>query len=94
MIRTFADRRTADIFSGKPIKKGLPHTLIEVARRKLDMIDNAPTLESLRVPPSNKLHALKADRKGQHAIWINSQWRVCFVWLNGDAYDVEITDYH
>jgi proteic killer suppression protein len=67
---------------------------VTVARRKLDMIDSAPTLESLKLPPSNKLHPLKGDRTGQNAIWINSQWRVCFVWLNGDAYDVEITDYH
>ncbi|MBC7577675.1 MAG: type II toxin-antitoxin system RelE/ParE family toxin [Tardiphaga sp.] len=94
MIRTFADSRTADIFAGQPIKKGFPNTMVDVARRRLDMIDNAPTLESLRLPPGNKLHALKGDRNGQHAIWINSQWRVCFVWRDGDAYDVEITDYH
>jgi proteic killer suppression protein len=94
MIKTFADRRTADIFAGRPIKKGFPNAIIDVARRKLDMIDSAPTLESLKVPPSNKLHPLRGDRKGQQAIWINSQWRVCFVWRDGDAYDVEITDYH
>ncbi len=94
MIRTFADSRTADIFAGKPMKKGFPNTVVDVARRRLDMIDNAPTLESLKLPPSNRLRALKGNRKGQQAIWINSQWRVCFVWLDGDAYDVEITDYH
>ena len=94
MIRTFADGRTADIFAGKPIKKGFPNLIVEVTRRRLDMIDNAPTLDSLKLPPSNKLHALKGNRKGQHAIWINSQWRVCFVWRDGDAYDVEVTDYH
>lgn len=94
MIKTFADHRTADIFAGKPVRKGFPNTIVTVARRKLDMIDSAPTLESLKLPPSNKLHPLKGDRTGQNAIWINSQWRVCFVWLNGDAYDVEIADYH
>ncbi|QUS41800.1 type II toxin-antitoxin system RelE/ParE family toxin [Tardiphaga alba] len=94
MIKTFADKRTAEIFAGKPIKKGFPGDIVIVARRKLDMLDNATTLESLKLPPSNKLHPLKDERKGQHAIWINSQWRLCFVWMDGDAYDVEITDYH
>jgi len=58
------------------------------------MIDSAAVLNDLKVPPGNKLHALKGDREGQHAIWINDQFRVCFTWKNGDAYDVEITDYH
>jgi proteic killer suppression protein len=94
MIKTFADRRTADIFAGRPVKKGFPNDIIGVARRKLDMIDSATTLESLKLPPSKKLNPLKDDRRGQHAIWINSQSRLCLVWLDGDAYDVEITDYH
>lgn len=94
MIKTFADRRTADIFAGKPVRKGFPGDIIDVARRKLDMLDSVTTLESLKLPPSNRLHLLKGDRKGQHAIWINSQWPLCFVWRDADAYDVEIVDYH
>jgi proteic killer suppression protein len=94
MIKTFADKRTAEIFAGRPVKKGFPGDLVVVARRKLDMLDSATTLESLKLPPSNRLHPLKDDRKGQHAIRINSQWRLCFVWMDGDAYDVEIADYH
>lgn len=94
MIRSFADKRTGDIFSGKPVKTGFPSDLVVAARCKLDMLDSVSTLESLKCPPSNKLHPLKGDRKGQHAIWINAQRRLCFVWLDGDAHDVEITDYH
>ncbi len=64
------------------------------ARRKLIHIQSAVNLNDLRVPPGNKLHALGGTRKGQHSIWINSQWRICFKWLEGNAYDVEIVDYH
>ena len=65
-----------------------------MARRKLRMLNNAHVLTDLRVPPANRLEALHGDRKGQHSIRINDQWRICFVWKDGDAYDVEIVDYH
>jgi len=65
-----------------------------VARRKLRMLNSAATLDDLRIPPANRLEALKGDRKGQHSIRINDQWRVCFRWKDGDAHDVEIVDYH
>jgi proteic killer suppression protein len=65
-----------------------------VTRRKLQMLDSAGRLDDLKVPPGNKLHALMGDRAGQHAIRINDQFRVCFTWRDGDAHDVEITDYH
>jgi proteic killer suppression protein len=65
-----------------------------VAKRKLQMVDAAAQLDDLKVPPGNRLHALTGDRKGQHAIRINDQYRVCFEWRDGNAYEVEITDYH
>lgn len=65
-----------------------------VARRKLQMIDAAGDVKDLRMPPGNHLEALEGDRKGQHSIRVNDQWRICFVWRDGDAYEVEITDYH
>ena len=65
-----------------------------MARRKLRMLANASVLEDLRIPPANRLEALKGQRKGQHSIRINDQWRICFRWLEGDAHDVEIVDYH
>jgi len=65
-----------------------------VARRKLHMLNNARTLNDLRVPPANRLEALHGRRKGQHSIRINDQWRICFVWKDGDAHEVEIVDYH
>ncbi len=64
------------------------------ARRKLGLINRSKTLDDLRIPPGNRLHALKDERLGQHSISINDQWRICFVWRDGNAYDVEITDYH
>jgi len=63
-------------------------------RKKLVILDAAPRLNDLRIPPGNQFEALKGDRKGQHSIRINDQWRICFKWSDGDAYDVEITDYH
>lgn len=65
-----------------------------VARRKLRMLNNAQSLMDLRVPPGNRLEALKGDRSGQYSIRINDQWRICFVWQEGDAHEVEIVDYH
>jgi proteic killer suppression protein len=93
MIKTFADRETQQVFvSGKA--KRLPPGLVRRAFRRLEYIDLAKTLNDLKVPPSNRLHALKGDREGQYSISINEQWRICFHFTEGDAYDVEITDYH
>ena len=72
----------------------LPTDIQQVALRKLRMLNNATNLNDLRVPPANRLEKLSRDRAGQHSIRINEQWRICFVWREGDAYDVEITDYH
>jgi proteic killer suppression protein len=72
----------------------LPENLYRAVQRKLAMVDAATRLDDLKVPPGNSLEKLKDDRKGQHAIRINDQWRVCFNWKDGDAYNVEITDYH
>ena len=93
MIKTFADKETQKIFvSGK--SKRLPSDLLRRAIRRLEFIHFATDIKDLLVPPSNRLHALKGDRKGQHSISINDQWRICFRFIEGDAYDVEITDYH
>ena len=72
----------------------LPQNIQRVARKKLVILDAAMELNDLRIPPGNRLEALKGDRKGQHSLRINDQWRVCFIWSDGDAYDVEITDYN
>ena len=93
MIRAFRDKATAALFMGRPVKRPPPE-IRKRAREKLDMIHNAHPLEDLRVPPANRLEALSGDRAGQHSIRINQQWRVCFRWENGEAYEVEITDYH
>ena len=92
MIESFRDKRTAAVFQGR-MPKGFPSSIAAVARRKLRMLDAAVTLNDLLVPPANRLEALQGDRKGQHAIRINDQWRVCFVWQDG-AHHVEIVDYH
>ena len=76
------------------MSRRLPNNIQAVARRKLRMLNNAKTLDDLRIPPSNRLEALKGKRKGQHSIRINDQWRICFVWSNGDANKVEIVDYY
>lgn len=93
MIRTFADKETARVWSGAPSHR-LPMDVQRVARRKLRMLHNAATLDDLRVPPANRLEALKGDRKGQYSVRINDQWRLCFRWSEGDAHDVQIVDYH
>ena len=93
MIKTFADKVTAAVFAGEQVRK-LPPEIQQTARRKLKLIDAATSLEALRVPPGNRLEALKYDRKGQHSIRINDQWRICFRWENGGAAGVEIVDYH
>jgi len=93
MIRSFKNRATEEVFYGR-CPKGFPSDLLSVARRKLRMVAAAQELRDLKSPPGNKLHPLNDDRAGQHAIWINDQFRVCFEWRDGDAYNVEITDYH
>ncbi len=92
MILSFADSETADLFAGKRVRR-FAH-LAAVAERKLQQLDSATTLDALRVPPGNRLEALAADRKGQHSIRINDQWRVCFVWMAEGVLDVEIVDDH
>lgn len=93
MIKTFADKETQQLFvKGK--SKRLPPNLIRRAIRRLEYVNLATILDDLRVPVSNRLHALKGERKGQFSISINEQWRICFRFIDGDAYDVEITDYH
>jgi proteic killer suppression protein len=93
MIKTFADRHTKEVYeTGK--SKRLPPDIRKRALRKLEYLDLATGLDDLRVPPSNRLHELKRNRKGQFSISINDQWRICFRFVDGDAYDVELTDYH
>ena len=93
MIRTFKDSETEKIFNRERSRK-LPHDIQQVALRKLRMLHRSSTLNDLRAPPGNQLEKLRGERLGQHSIRINDQWRICFVWENGDAYDVEIVDYH
>jgi len=93
MIRSFADKRTAAVFAGHTVR-GLPHQMQRRARAKLLMIDAAQLLGDLRAPPGNRLKALKGDRRGQHSIRVNDQWRICFRWSDGESWDVKITDYH
>ena len=92
MIKGFADRNTEALFQRKPRKRFRP--LARVALRKLLILHAASTLGDLKVPPGNRLEKLKGDRKRQYSIRINDRWRVCFRWKDGDAYDVEIVDYH
>ena len=93
MVRTFTDKEAEKIWRGTP-SRWLPTDIQHVARRKLRMLNNAATLDDLRVPPANRLEALKGNRKSQHSIRINDQWRICFQWKDGDAINVEIVDYH
>jgi toxin HigB-1 len=92
-IHSFKDEATKSVFEGV-CPKGFPSNVLKVARRKLRMVDAAQELADLNSPPGNKLHKLHKDREGQHAIWINTKYRVCFVWKHDGAYDAEITDYH
>ena len=93
MIRSFRDKRTEQLFRTSTIR-GLPTQIIDRARRKLMALNAAHVLDDLRVPPSNRLEALKGDRLGQYSIRINDQWRICFRRADGHAADVEICDYH
>jgi proteic killer suppression protein len=92
MIRTFADKDTEALFNGNRVRRFV--NIEAVARRKLVQLNAAATLDFLRVPPGNRLEALKGDRAGQYSIRVNDQFRVCFHWQDGDALDVEIVDYH
>lgn len=94
MIKSFADGETHGLWETGKSRKRPPANLRSVAKRKLMMLDAARSLDDLRSPPANRLHALAHDRMGQHAIRIKDQFRLCFRWHEGDAYDVEITDYH
>jgi len=93
MIVSFACRETENIWKGQRSRK-LPSDIQQVARRKLRMLNNAHTVQDLRVPPRNRLEKLKGTRSGQHSIRINDQWRLCFRWEDEGAYEVEIVDYH
>ena len=91
MIRTFKDKETEKVYN-QIFSRKLPNSIQKTALRKLIMIDNAEALEDLKVPPANRLEALKGERLGQHSVRINDQFRICFVFKEGDFYDVEITD--
>jgi len=93
VIKTFADQRTKDLYDHGRARR-FPADVAARAARKLEYVDLAVRIDDLKVPPGNRLHALGGDRKGQHAISINDQWRVCFRFVDGDAYDVEVCDYH
>ena len=93
MLNSFRCKETEKIFKGKFSSK-LPQSIQRLAARKLDFLDGAGELEDLRIPPGNRLESLKDDRAVQYSICINDQWRICFVWRDNNAYDVEIVDYH
>ena len=93
MILSFADKETERIWNGE-VSRRLPIEIQSIARRKLRMINNARRLDDIRVPPANRLEALKGDMKGQHSIRVNDQWRICFRWSNAGVNDVQIVDYH
>ncbi|PJZ68908.1 plasmid maintenance system killer [Leptospira perolatii] len=93
MILSFSDKECEIIWQGKFSKK-FPKDIQRTARRKLIHLDSAKTLEDLKIPPGNRLHALSGDRRGQHSISINMQYRICFIWENGNVTNVEIVDYH
>ena len=93
VIKTFADKHTLELYSTGRSKR-FPPELVRRARRKLEYVDLASQIEDLQVPPGNRLHQLAGNREGEYSISINDQWRICFKFDNGDAYEVEITDYH
>ena len=93
MIKSFADKRAAAVFAGHAVR-GLPMQIQRRARAKLLAIDAAGRLDDLRAPPGNRLETLRGDRRGRYSIRVNQQWRICLVWRAGDAWEVEIVDYH
>ena len=95
MIQSFRDRATADLFAGRHTRENRhADACWSAARRKLALLDAARTLQDLLVPPGNRLEALRRDRRGQHSIRVNDQYRLCFVWTDDGPHDVEFTDYH
>jgi proteic killer suppression protein len=93
VIKSFANKQTESVYR-RQIDKHLPREMQQAALRKLRMLNNAKSIEDLRSPPGNRLEKLKGERAGQYSIRINDQWRMCFVWRDDNAYEVEITDYH
>lgn len=93
MIKSFAEKETEKVFN-REFSRRLPPTVQRIARRKLEILNGAQTLQDLRIPPSNHLEKLSGERQGQHSLRLNDQWRLCFIWQNGDALQVEIVDYH
>ncbi|MBK6727892.1 MAG: type II toxin-antitoxin system RelE/ParE family toxin [Xanthomonadales bacterium] len=93
MIRNFVDKEAERVWQGQ-VSRRLPFAIQSIARRKLRMLNNASSLADLRIPPANRLEPLLGERKGQHSIRVNDQWRICFRWMQADAHDVEIVDYH
>ena len=93
MIRSFGDKDADRIWQGRYVK-GVDRTVQRATLRKLEMIHAAKDVEDLRIPPGNRLERLAGDRRGQHSIRVNTQWRICFVWRDGGAEDVELVDYH
>jgi proteic killer suppression protein len=93
VIKSFKNKETEKIYS-REISLKLPRDIQQIALRKLRMVNNAKNMNDLRIPPANRLEKLSGIREGQHSIRINDQWRICFIWRDGDAHDVEITDYH
>ena len=97
MIQSFKNEGTEDVFNGentRAARKICPNSIWKVAVRKLDQVDSVIALDELRIPPNNKLEALSGDRKGQHSIRINDQYRICFIWTESGPDQVEIVDYH
>ena len=93
MIKSVGDRDTQRLFGRESVRR-FPSDLHRTMLRRLVVVDAAEALEDLRSPPGNRLEKLKGDRAGQHSIRINDQWRICFRWVDGDAYEVELVDYH
>jgi proteic killer suppression protein len=93
MIKTFANKETAAVFANKRVRR-FGEEWLQVARRKLAQLNRIETVEELRIPPGNRLQKLSGGREGQWSIRVNDQWRICFVWLDGHAWEVEIVDYH
>lgn len=92
MIKSFKCKATEQLFSDRQVKRF--GSITNRARAKLEILNASVSLDSLKIPPGNQLELLTGDRSGQRSIRINRQWRICFVWVDGDAFDVEITDYH
>ncbi len=92
MIKSFRSKETERLFDRLRSRRW--QSVAAVARRKLELLNAAKSLDELRIPPGNRLEALKGDRRGEHSLRINDRWRICFVWREGDAHEVEITDYH